>query len=41
METGNIEKAKETAAIVLTKEPKAQSTAVREMREKVKGILQK
>ncbi|MDR0538384.1 MAG: O-antigen ligase family protein, partial [Tannerellaceae bacterium] len=39
IETGDSTKAKETAKIVLTKEPKVKSTAVREMREKVKEIL--
>ncbi|MDR0698192.1 MAG: O-antigen ligase family protein [Tannerella sp.] len=38
-EMGETEKAQETAQIVLTKEPKVQSTAVREMREKMKEIL--
>ena len=33
VETGDEEKAREAAGIVLTKEPKVQSTAVREMRE--------
>jgi hypothetical protein len=37
---GETEKARETARIVLTKEPKVQSTAVREMREKMKEIIQ-
>jgi tetratricopeptide (TPR) repeat protein len=40
MEMGETEKARETARIVLTKEPKVQSTAVREMREKMKEIVQ-
>jgi tetratricopeptide (TPR) repeat protein len=40
MEMGETEKARETAQIVLTKEPKVQSTAVREMREKMKEIIQ-
>jgi tetratricopeptide (TPR) repeat protein len=40
VETGETEKARETARIVLTKEPKEQSTAVREMREKMKNIIQ-
>lgn len=39
METGETEKAKATAQTVLTKEPKVQSTAVREMRAKMKEIL--
>jgi tetratricopeptide (TPR) repeat protein len=34
VEMGETEKAQEIAQIVLTKEPKVQSTAVREMREK-------
>jgi tetratricopeptide (TPR) repeat protein len=37
-EMGLKEKANETATIVLTKEPKVQSTAVREMREEVKRL---
>ncbi|MDR1221764.1 MAG: hypothetical protein LBL07_02640 [Tannerella sp.] len=40
VEMGETEKARETARIVLTKEPKVQSTAVREMREKMKEIIQ-
>jgi tetratricopeptide (TPR) repeat protein len=40
VEMGETEKARETAQIVLTKEPKVQSTAVREMREKMKEIIQ-
>ncbi|MDR1340552.1 MAG: tetratricopeptide repeat protein, partial [Prevotellaceae bacterium] len=40
VEMGETEKAQETARIVLTKEPKVQSTAVREMREKMKEIVQ-
>ncbi|MDR1223068.1 MAG: O-antigen ligase family protein [Tannerella sp.] len=40
VEMGETEKAQETACIVLTKEPKVQSTAVREMREKIKEIIQ-
>jgi tetratricopeptide (TPR) repeat protein len=39
VETGETEKARATAKIVLTKEPKVQSTAVREMREKMKIIM--
>jgi tetratricopeptide (TPR) repeat protein len=39
VEMGETEKARETARIVLTKEPKVQSTAVREMREKMKEII--
>ena len=38
-ETGNEEKAKATAQIVLTKEPKVQSTAVNEMREEAKKTI--
>ena len=38
-ETGETAKARETAKIVLTKEPKVQSEAVREMREKMKNII--
>ena len=41
VETGETEKAQETARTVLTKEPKVQSTAVREMREKMKTIIRK
>jgi tetratricopeptide (TPR) repeat protein len=40
VEMGETEKARETAQIVLTKEPKVQSTAIREMREKMKKIIQ-
>jgi tetratricopeptide (TPR) repeat protein len=40
VEMDEMEKAQETARIVLTKEPKVQSTAVREMREKMKEIVQ-
>jgi tetratricopeptide (TPR) repeat protein len=39
VETGETAKAQETARIVLTKEPKVQSTAVREMREKMKSLI--
>jgi tetratricopeptide (TPR) repeat protein len=39
VETGETEKARATAQIVLTKEPKVQSTAVREMREKMETIM--
>jgi tetratricopeptide (TPR) repeat protein len=39
VETGETEKARATASIVLTKEPKVQSTAVREMREKMKTVI--
>ena len=39
IETGNTEKALENAKIVLTKEPKVQSTAINEMREEAKKIL--
>jgi hypothetical protein len=41
VETGEAERAREAASIVLTKEPKVQSQAVREMREeagRVKGV---
>jgi tetratricopeptide (TPR) repeat protein len=40
-ETGQREKAAETAKIVLTKEPKVQSQAVREMREEVLKLIVK
>lgn len=40
METDETAKACAMAEIVLTKEPKVQSTAVREMREKTKSIIQ-
>ena len=36
---GELEKAKGTAQIVLTKEPKVQSTAIREMREEARKIM--
>ena len=39
VETGDKEKAIENANIVLTKEPKVQSTAVREMREEAKIVV--
>ena len=39
LESGNEEKAREYAGIVLTKEPKVQSTAVKEMREEAETIL--
>jgi tetratricopeptide (TPR) repeat protein len=39
MDTGETEKAKTAAHIVLTKEPKVQSTAVKEMRKEAKKIL--
>jgi tetratricopeptide (TPR) repeat protein len=39
LETGEIEKAKKMARVVLTKEPKTYSTAVKEMREKMKRII--
>jgi tetratricopeptide (TPR) repeat protein len=39
VEMGETAKAQETAEIVLTKEPKVQSTAVREMREKMKRLI--
>ena len=38
VEMGEMEKARENAEIVLTKEPKVQSTAVKEMREEAKSI---
>ena len=38
IETGDEKKARETAGIVLTKEPKVQSQAVREMREEARKI---
>jgi tetratricopeptide (TPR) repeat protein len=38
IETGQDEKAEETAKIVLTKEPKVQSPAIREMREEVRKL---
>ena len=41
MEMGDIVKAKEMAQLVQTKEPKVQSTAVREMRDEMKKIIQK
>jgi hypothetical protein len=41
MEIGELEKAKETAKILLTKKPKVQSTAVREMRDKMQEIISK
>jgi hypothetical protein len=37
-ETGQKEKMMETANIVLTKEPKVQSPAVKEMREEVREL---
>ena len=37
-ETGDMDKARENAGIVLTKEPKVQSTAVKEMREEAEEI---
>ena len=40
-ETGETAKARATARIVLTKEPKVHSEAVREMREKMKIIIEK
>jgi O-antigen ligase len=40
VEMNEMVKARETAHIVLKKEPKVQSTAVREMREKMKKIVQ-
>lgn len=39
IETGDMEKAQENAKIVLTKEPKVQSTAVSEMREEAERIM--
>ncbi|MGV8096488.1 MAG: O-antigen ligase family protein [Mangrovibacterium sp.] len=39
LETGEIEKAQKMARIVLTKEPKTYSTAIKEMREKMKKII--
>jgi phosphopantetheine adenylyltransferase len=39
VETGDTVKAKEMAHLVMTKEPKVQSTAVREMREEMRGII--
>jgi len=39
LETGDVGKAKDAARIVLTKEPKVQSTAVREMREEARKIV--
>ena len=38
IETGNKEKALESAETVLTKEPKVQSTAIREMREEAEAM---
>lgn len=35
----NLEKFKQTASIVLTKEPKVQSTAIKEMREEVRKLI--
>ena len=40
VDAGDMEKAKDMAEIVLTKEPKVQSTAVREMRNEVKKLLE-
>ena len=40
IDAGEMEKAKEMAQIVLTKEPKVQSTAVREMRNEMKKLLE-
>ena len=39
IETGDMEKARENAEIVLTKEPKVQSTAIKEMRDEAKLIM--
>ena len=35
----NLEKFKQTASILLTKEPKVQSTAIKEMREEVRKLI--
>ena len=40
VDAGETEKAKTMAEVVLTKEPKVQSTAVREMRNEVKNLLE-
>jgi len=40
VDAGEVEKAKKMAQIVLTKEPKVQSTAVREMRNEMKKLLE-
>ena len=40
VDAGEAEKAKEMAQIVLTKEPKVQSTAVKEMRQEMKKLLE-
>jgi Lipid A core - O-antigen ligase and related enzymes len=40
VDSGEMEKAKTMAEVVLTKEPKVQSTAVREMRNEVKKLLE-
>jgi len=40
IDAGEMEKAKDMAQIVLTKEPKVQSTAVKEMRREMKKILE-
>jgi tetratricopeptide (TPR) repeat protein len=39
IDAGDMEKAKTVAQIVLTKEPKVMSTAVREMREEMRKVL--
>ena len=39
IETEETEKATETALIVLTKEPKVESTAIEEMREEARKIV--
>ena len=39
IDSGEIEKAKEIAQVVLTKEPKVQSTAIREMKEEMQTLL--
>jgi len=41
IDIGEMEKAQEAAQVVLTKEPKVQSTAVREMRNEMKKLLTK
>ena len=40
VDAGETEKAKAMAQIVLTKEPKVQSTAVKEMRQEMKKLLE-
>jgi hypothetical protein len=39
MDAGETEKAREAAQTVLTKEPKVQSTAIREMRSEMSKLL--